>query len=77
MMVLDEADRLLDGGFRKDLTTILNNLPDPSLAPRQTLLFSATISEEIRKVSLIVVLWLTADCNARLETGSSIHLYPH
>ncbi|SCV99536.1 LAFE_0A05314g1_1 [Lachancea fermentati] len=43
MLVLDEADRCLDMGFKKTLDAIVNNLP-PS---RQTLLFSATQSQSI------------------------------
>lgn len=42
-VVLDEADRMLDMGFRKDLDKILNTVP----AQRQTVLFSATLSKEI------------------------------
>jgi superfamily II DNA/RNA helicase len=41
VVVLDETDRLLDMGFRKEITKILNFLPRGE--KRQTLLFSATI----------------------------------
>lgn len=40
MLIIDEADRLLELGFHNDLTEILSYLP----AKRQTLLFSATMS---------------------------------
>lgn len=50
-LVLDEADRLLDQGFKRDLQKIVNALPDRRTSPRQTLLFSATVSEEVRQVS--------------------------
>jgi ATP-dependent RNA helicase RhlE len=43
VLVLDEADRMLDMGFAPDVRRILNALPDA----RQTMLFSATISPEV------------------------------
>jgi ATP-dependent RNA helicase DeaD len=46
-VVLDEADRMLDIGFRPDIERILRKVPDP----HQTLLLSATISDEIRKLA--------------------------
>ena len=46
-LVLDEADRMLDLGFERDLDRLLLALPKQ----RQTLLFSATFSDEIRKLA--------------------------
>jgi len=46
-VVLDEADRMLDIGFLPDLQRILSYLPKT----RQTLLFSATFSPEIKRLS--------------------------
>lgn len=47
MVVLDEADEMLDMGFIEDIEAILQTTP-PS---RQTMLFSATMPEEIRRLS--------------------------
>ena len=47
MLILDEADRMLDMGFMPDLKRILTLLPKQ----RQTLLFSATFSDDIKKLA--------------------------
>ena len=47
MMILDEADEMLDMGFREDIETILVKIPED----HQTLLFSATLSPEILDIT--------------------------
>ena len=46
-VVLDEADEMLDMGFRDDIETIMLKIPEE----RQTVMFSATMSEEILDLS--------------------------
>ncbi|MCG8527360.1 MAG: DEAD/DEAH box helicase [Opitutales bacterium] len=46
MVVLDEADRMLDMGFKDDMNTILGSLPED----RQSLFFSATMNREVEKL---------------------------
>ncbi len=52
-LVLDEADRMMDMGFWPDVRRIVQSLPDS--AARQTLLFSATMPEEVMKLADEVV----------------------
>lgn len=47
ILVLDEADHMLDLGFRDDIERILQNAP----VKRQNLLFSATFSKEIKQLA--------------------------
>lgn len=47
MVVLDEADEMLNMGFREDIETILEKVPEG----RQTLLFSATMNDKIMLIT--------------------------
>lgn len=49
LLVLDEADKMLEQDFREQLEAILQQAP--SSKDRQTLLFSATLSPEIRQIA--------------------------
>ena len=47
VLVLDEADRILDMGFDRELRAIVQSLPET----RQTLLFSATLTKSVRALA--------------------------
>lgn len=47
MIILDEADEMLNMGFREDIDTILEKVPDE----RQTIFFSATMAKEIMELT--------------------------
>ena len=51
VLVLDEADTMCDMGFLPDIRRILSHLP----SKRQTLLFSATMPEHIRKLAVSIL----------------------
>ena len=48
VFILDEGDRMLDMGFINDIRTIIKSMPKMN---RQTLLFSATIPQEVKKLA--------------------------
>ena len=49
--MLDEADRLLDSSFEEDLEVIFDNLP----TKRQTLLFSATLTDTLSRLKEVAL----------------------
>ncbi|KAL8003406.1 putative ATP-dependent RNA helicase DEAD-box, LPPG:FO 2-phospho-L-lactate transferase CofD/UPF0052 [Plasmopara halstedii] len=51
VLVLDEADRILDLGFQKQLTAILEHLPPAG--ERQTMLFSATQTKSVKDLAAL------------------------
>ena len=82
-LILDEADQLLEMGFRPDIERILKALP--SSAHRQTLLFSATLPDDVLKVVGMALRpdFKTIDCISQdpaLQTATQVrschHLHP-
>lgn len=77
-LILDEADKMLNMGFQKEVDQILALLP----AKRQNLLFSATLNEEITKVrdlilnDPIVVKIEPKEDNIDLITQTAYHVLP-
>ncbi|KAM4056847.1 DEAD/DEAH box helicase [Hirsutella rhossiliensis] len=54
-LVLDEADRMLDVGFEKELDEIVSRLPSPKEKVRQTMLVSATIPDNVIRLARTMI----------------------
>lgn len=72
VLVLDEADRLLDMGFAPDLKKILQFLPPTS--HRQTLLFSATMPSDVKNMAKMALQpdYTLVDC---VGEGDNTHMH--
>ena len=67
-VVLDEADEMLNMGFKEDIDKILEFTPDTKL----TWLFSATMPKDIRR---IVKQYMTDPLEVQVSTGTEVNYF--
>ncbi|KAJ3224031.1 hypothetical protein HDU81_008792 [Chytriomyces hyalinus] len=56
VLIFDEADRLLEEGFKREIDKIIAYLPPAKVSNRQTLLFSATIPPSVHQIAKTALL---------------------
>ena len=77
ILIMDEADRLLDMGFKDEIAQLLSHIPKN----RQTLLFSATLTDDVKalaNVSLKNAQTISCDpslCLAKHLTQVQVYIY--
>ena len=69
-LILDEADQLLEMGFRPEINKILSLIPDKST--RQTLLFSATLPRDVKGIAELALRshYSFVDCVGKEDQGT-------
>lgn len=74
-LVLDEVDQLLEGGFQRDVETIIANLPQC----RQTLCFSATVPDKLKRVLSMALQeeHIVVDCVGTTEVDTHASIEQH